>query len=831
MEKKVKKINYFCISSTNDFKIMDNMHQALINDNFQKALGEFEENAFGNFFQAFFSKIFPIKTNSDLYLQNLYLVERYISLSQIKEIKDIDDNMNYMLNFDFNGEFVLNKEIIDNIGNILLFGFSKLKNKFKLYLIKSNADFKEKLESVKFQQLDLLNEYYNPEFFDKKRKKENKIKKYIYFKEPFVDNDGKVLGKESNLLPNEIILLINKLQYIKTLSLQIKNIFSNIDNNISTNLEMLKYLIILINIQWLLPNILVVNFDISDYNLSNSLIDIKSIKLSQEMKSKNLIEKKTFYSSSQHQLFNMNNFDLLINSSISKKNELLIPLDNIYNIYYNMKKNQKSNNITLEKESNKEINIDSSDEEYQYYNDDNSDNNISNKKIKNNNIIRELYNNYINKYGKKFDIIILTTYFIRILDKLHALTIRCPDIFCSEITQFYKNLKNSKEINFLDLLIDLKQLNILNIEFNSLDCSNFEKILGIINSNINLSSLKLIFFSNEFFYSPGGLYKLINEENAPNSNLDLFDINNDFEKIILNDHFLEKYQKNLEILCNLIRNKCKALNELSLLLNIPTVLLNNDYYILSLIKFITNIFIFLFFDINQIKTFKLIAPLIKLDSRKTKIVNEILGKINSKNIDKISNLFLQLNFYKMNNIINLITTNLSTLNLGNLDFYTFSYFVDKYSSDEFLAESKLVNIKIILDESITEYNNDIKNKYIKLFKSSPKNLINFEMITNIKINYEELCEILHLIKNNYVNKYIITFNKESKNIIDKIIEKELPNIVELNKTNEQNLKILTKILVTKIPNKDEKNRLLRKKIFNNIKTMIFNKKDIKLNIY
>ena len=223
--------------------------------------------------------------------------------------------------------------------------------------------------------------------------------------------------------------------------------------------------------------------------------------------------------------------------------------------------------------------------------------------------------------------------------------------------------------------------------------------------------------------------------------------------------------------------------------------------------------------------------MIKLDSRKTKIVNEILGKINSKNIDKISNLFLQLNFYKMNNIINLITTNLSTLNLGNLDFYTFSYFVDKYSSDEFLAESKLVNIKIILDESITEYNNDIKNKYIKLFKSSPKNLINFEMITNIKINYEGLCEILHLIKNNYVNKYIITFNKESKNIIDKIIEKELPNIVELNKTNEQKLKILTKILVTKILNQDEKNRVLRKKIFNNIKTMIFNKKDIKFNIY
>jgi len=304
-EKKNEKINYICINSDNKFKIMDNMHLALVNDHFQKTLGILEENAFGNFFQIFFNKIFPIKANSDLYFQNNFLVDKFLSQNQLKEIKDISESMNYMLNFDYKQEFFLSKEMIEHIGNILLFGFAKIKNKFKLYLIKSYADFKEKIESIKFNQIDLLNEYYNPEFFNKKIKNKN-IPKYVYYKEPFVDNEGNVLGKDTQLLPNELILLLNKLQYIKTISFQIENIFSDINNN-SANSEMIKYLIILINIQWLLPNILVVNFNLSSINLSNAFIDIMSLKLYMENKSLNIFEKKIYSPLYKYQLFKNDN--------------------------------------------------------------------------------------------------------------------------------------------------------------------------------------------------------------------------------------------------------------------------------------------------------------------------------------------------------------------------------------------------------------------------------------------------------------------------------------------------------------------------------------------
>ena len=813
--KKIQKINYLCISSSNKFKIMDNMHLALVNDNFQKSLGVLEENAFGNFFQLFFNKIFPIKTNSDLYFQNIFLVDKYFSYYQIREMTDISESMNFMLNYDYNGEFSLNKEMIEHIGNILVYGFDKIKNKFKLYLIKSYADFKEKLENVKFHQIDLLNEYYNQEFFLKKKNKDSnkKMQKYVYFKEPFTDSDGNVLGKESKFLPNELILLLNKLQYIKTLSINIENVFSDINNNAKVTLETIKYLIILINIQWILPNILVVNFNVSNMKFSNSLIDIMSLKLSQEIKKVNIYERKTYYS--MNEIPTYNNYDLILKQKSSNSS--------------------KANNDILEQNLNLEIDS-SDDEEYSIKDNNkkeisNEDNNIiENKKLTKKDMIKGIYTNYLNKYNKVLDLIIITTYYIRILDKLHALNMKCPDVFSSEIRECYNSINNTKEINFLNLLVDVDHLNILDIEFNSLDFINFEKILGLINANSNLSSLKLIFFSFDKFYSPGGIFKILSDINDPNLSMDLLNKNQNFENSVLNQFFLDKFQKNLEILSILLRNRHKSLNELSLILNIPTLILNNDNYILSLIKFITNVFIFFCFDKNQIKIFKLIAPLINLDNRKTIFLNNLFGKVTPDNLNNVHTLILQFNFYKMSNIINLISANLTTLSIGNFDLDTFSSLVTKITSDEFLKESKLVNIKIVLNENIIEYDDNIKNNFLKLLQKYPKNLLNFDILTNIKINCEQLHEIIVLIKKSYVNKFTITFNEESESAIKEIIKKDLTYVVNMNKESEQNLKNLTKVLIKKLKvNNEDKNKSveLRKKMFNNIKIMAFDKKEVR----
>ena len=824
-ESKEQKMNYFCITSSNHFKIMDNMHLALVKDNFQKSLGILEEKAFGNFFQLFFNKIFPIKSNSDLYFQNMFLVEKYFSHSHLKEMPDISESMNYMLNYDFNGEFSLNQEIIEHIGNILLFGFDKIKTKFKSYLIKSYADFKEKLENVKFNQIDLLNEYYNQELFQKNGKIDinstNKnIPKYVYFKEPFIDSEGNVLGEENKYLPNELILLLNKLQFIKTLSFNTENIFSDVNNTNKVNIETIKYLIILINFQWILPNILVVNFNLSNIKLSNSLIDIISLKLSQEMKEKNIYEGTTYYS--MDDLFiNNNNYDLIIKTKKSNKNE-------ISDLNLNLEMDSSDEEEFIVKENDKKEVLNDNNNTNNIISNNNIINNIANnfierKKLTKKDKIKKLYTNHLNKYNKELDLIIITTYYIRILDKLHALNIKCPDAFSSEIRESYNNINNTKEINFLNLLVNVDHLNILEIEFNSLDFINFQKILSLINSNSNLCSLKLIFFSYDKFYSPGGIYKVLNDINDPKLNIDLLNNPRNFENNVINQFFLDKFQKNLEILGILLRNRNKSLNELSLLFNIPTLLLNNDYYISSLIKFIINIFIFLCLDKNQIKIIKLIAPLINLDSRKILFLNNFFKKINPDSLNGLHTLFLQFNFYKMTNIANLISTNLHSLNIGNFDLDTFYSFVNKITFDTFIEESKLVNLKIALNKNIIEYNDEIKKNILLLFNKYPKNFLNLEIITNIKINKEQLHEIAINAKKSYLNKIVITFNESSESIIQEIMDKDLTYSVTMNKENEQSLKYLAKYIMQKF----NKNNELRKKVYNNIKIMTFDKKDVR----
>ena len=862
------KIEYFCIDSSYEFKLLDDMHRALVHDNFQKALLSSEENTYGNVFHTFFNKIVPLKSNIDLYTQNLSLLEKYLSIIQSKEVKDITNAMNFLLNHNFNNEFFLTKDIVESIGTILFYGFSKLKSKYKLYLIKSQADFKEKIERIKFNQVDLLNEYYNLELLENKSDK--KQLKYLYRKDPYVTNDGRIFCKENKLLPNEIILLINKLQYVKTLTFKIEDIYSKANNN-NNNLDIILYLIILINVQWLLPNILVVNFDLTNNSLSNSLIDIMNLKLDQELQGINIFDKKTFYSNNQIPYSTIYNYEMMIKykeKELKERENSSKKTMDIFQLFHQMKRNRNKqsnpkNDSAKNPETNKEMlsfgddENDSSDGEYHDYENYNMMNNETGaedeeKKV-NKEIINRIYKRYINKYNKELDMIIITASFIRIWDKLHALNIKCPDTFNSEIKEsFYlKNIKIYNDLSFLNLLTEIKKLNILNIEFNCLDYMNFAKILGLISSNFNLSTLRLIFFSNDKFYSPGGIYKLLNDLNEKSiilinkyiikkknsQNLK----NTDFEELILNHYLLERFQQNLETLCSLVKHHRKSLIELVVILNLPTILINNDRYNLSLIKFIINILIFLAFDKHTIKVIKIISPLLKLDPRKNPILNDLFNKIteiqHKKFLSNVHTLYLQLNLSHMSNINNLITKNLNTLNIGNLDIPTFNSVCNLITSEEFINESKLINLKIVLQGSITKYDEDMKQNVLKLFKYNSKNMATMELISKLKVNYEELCEIMSEIKKNYVNKYLITFNEYSNAFIDKIIYNILPSVYRIDKNNEQKLKILAKYIIKndlgKNENVDEEKKLeVRKKVFNNIRMMFYERKekDIKFHL-
>ena len=130
----------------------------------------------------------------------------------------------------------------------------------------------------------------------------------------------------------------------------------------------------------------------------------------------------------------------------------------------------------------------------------------------------------------------------------------------------------------------------------------------------------------------------------------------------------------------------------------------------------------------------------------------------------------------------------------------------------------------------------MKKNIVKLFKYNPRNMATMELITKLKINnYEELVEILNEIKKSYINKYLITFNESSNAYIDKITYNILPSVIILNKKNEEKLKILMKVIILKGVGKNEENNVdkkvhIRKKVFNNIKLMLFDRKEIKFDL-
>ena len=62
--------------------------------------------------------------------------------------------------------------------------------------------------------------------------------------------------------------------------------------------------------------------------------------------------------------------------------------------------------------------------------------------------------------------------------------------------------------HFLILANKIETLTEVDFSFNSLDDKSFEYILGIINKNINLSSLKLSFFTPDINYYDNSLFNL-----------------------------------------------------------------------------------------------------------------------------------------------------------------------------------------------------------------------------------------------------------------------------------------------------------------------------------
>ena len=157
------------------------------------------------------------------------------------------------------------------------------------------------------------------------------------------------------------------------------------------------------------------------------------------------------------------------------------------------------------------------------------------------------------------------------------------------------------DFNILSFITKKDIIN-LSLEFNSLDSQTFEKILNFLNQNPLICNLEMNFFPEEEFFKTELLFNLLqsSDENFKlkrhknnklgfNPNI-IFNTkaNESLDDFILR-RLLEFFEKNLQNFFYLLTMKTN-ISKLSLIFDIPGIMVKNGYYNNVLMKFFLNLF-------------------------------------------------------------------------------------------------------------------------------------------------------------------------------------------------------------------------------------------------
>ena len=725
---------FYKINHRNKFLFYDNASLANIKSTlFEELSSKNESKIFNNVLNLFrfLLKDYLPKSDDKIYLifslieefkkrKNIQL-ESYDKISQNFSRKIIKKN--YKMDFDFISED------LDDICTLISLGFTKIfsdkKIKFKTY-----DEFLQKLEEYSMFFVDLVKIYKSYNFV--------------------VPSNAPEIPKGD--VPNEILLLKYIFQGIKHITLNLNKMAKN---------NILPFLIIILNSDWLFPFVFEVDMDLT-YEIFHN--DINNLYYTNE---------KLFYI---NYLKNKpSNYDeLYFSDDESEKDGDEINYDEI------MKGNQIFNIIKKDFDKNNNSSI------KEQLKNDNDINNIidDDPKLIRHDSIKDNYTNILIKNENTFDVILCFFYLIKKIKYLKALNINMPNGFIKENIDLIK-IRNILEIepddisniNLFEYISIISSINSFNITFNCLEKKTFENILFMIQNNINLHELKLNFFPDNEINSPN-LIKISDECGI------LKDLNIDKkqENIIMNKNIekklklklLEYFEINLEKLFLLFQTK-KNLENLKIIIKLPSIFLSNekenDNYNIVIIKFILNLIILLHKEKLNLKEFRISLPYFNFNNRSYPIIGEALERINLLRKNTQLKIFqLEIPIFKIYNIQNLLSINLQELQIGELDLETFNFFIQFYQSKEYIENSQLKKLNISLNKNMIKYNL-CKNSVSNFF--SGKNPIYLTEITfqcNFRIKRKNLYDLLKSTNGNNINKYNIIMKidklKKYKHIIE-----------------------------------------------------------------
>ena len=880
-------INYFRIDSNNIFNEIDQEYGIELKVQLFTTIASSQEVIVGKSMNKFFQTILK-QNEGDLYSINQSLSKQIQKQDEtFASINSIIEPMNNILNYNFSDlEITVEEQIIEDISRILCYGFNFLEQHKKLYNIKTQADFNASLFEIIFNDIDLVKEYSCSLFsnnnnnnsnddiqisdeiasaYQQRKGSNSSLHKsfglmstyqqrqhntqFSSLREQSHNNSYKNSNgynhyvyrydlEHCNALPNELVILVNKFQYIRRINLSIEEINED---------KLLCYIMFLLNVNWLFPNLIEVEFDLQCKEISLNLDEIFKQRLKEKMKELNKNLKTTMYDSFNQMPHEKRkgNWDVNMNATninvINTQQDFRPPGSFSINT---MNVNHNNNNIIIEPTANKRfsfsIHSTSSPMSFLFGNNEQNkpitlkqtDDDVENILMLDRNGVNGL--SLINQNSIKFDMIIIFSYFLSKWKNMKVLMLRFPDSFTREI----ETTLNNREVKFIDFhfmnfFVDISQLIDISIEFNALDSINFEKILGLIKNNNTLRILRLSLFSDDQNYSPSALYKLCFGMKYSMKNLLISDnktfskgdyVYDDIDRLILSK-LLRRFQINLEILLCLLQRK-KDLLEFTCVLDLPSLIIGDDKYNMSLIKFIINILILIAFESHKFKVIKLISPLLVFDSRKYPIILQILDELGDEqcqsNLSSINVMTIQLKLFSVINISNLITTSLTTLFLGDMDIPTFTEFVKYYSSETFIKKSQLTTIKVSLANFISNYDITLQTALNAYYKSIPVHLNENFLFSNLTLSNDDLMHILTLINLNEIEKYYIEINM--RNCTDHyLFTNKIQNTFICNKRTHMKIDLLLKYLIKKQISNNINNR---KFIWNYICSFVLFKKDI-----
>ena len=762
------------------------------------------------------------------------LISREIRLIKKLSKDVIEEYINYFYSLrhdiKYSRTLKLTTEVFRNIGYILCYIYSK----FTQFSMKESGGIKECIKKIIEKKIDVLTDYFF--YCDENQIDPMKVKKTKVWKS---------LRKKYEI-PPELIFLINMFHRMTILDINIE-----FDGEVLGEEDIKLFTITILNINYILPKLEHLNLNLIHNKLQFFLYKryykkiFNLFALGEETIKKNKIKEHSLiynikwdfekeFNLNEYRKNDISNEILEVNKVIyddysilcfTQEKSLKGEIDGKKGIFNSLVYNSSTDNlIKVSKKDNNKINkkfslFKKNIEDYEILENDSSSLKTTSKKNKKNekeqNGNKNEYIKILENNSGIFDIILMTLCGVTKIESIKKLNLLSNDFYNKDLINYM--IKNygvdiasiDDEFHILDMLYNkTKNLDLLNIEINSLDIMSFDKIMGIICKSQSLNSLKLSFFSADVSYLTITLLKVY-EQIKKNEEIAEFVLNegknftaDNFEKKIVND-ISTFFIDNLYLLFEIIKNDNK-LEALGFNFDLPDILIDNMNYRIPIFKLMLNIIILIdnkeLKNINKIKKLTLLSPYTKFDNRIGNNIDIIFKDIQIyKNCNVLKELNLQLQFYNVNYIKNIISPNLTKLSIGDLDYFSFNKIVNYLTSYNFSIKSSLIHLSIKLLNKIVYFDTEMKNAFNKLFNIKIKNLLELELYSNIiiknKINYSYLIKML---SNNWIPSYKIILNENevtNKIINDNnnkkiyfLVSKSIENIVKKNEQKDSSNK-------------------------------------------